>query len=89
VKDLAAQGYPLAGGRLEYLGERGVMALVYRRRGHVINLFVWPDSVSAESLPRADSLQGYNLVHFSREGMTFWSVSDLNAEELKAFAALL
>jgi anti-sigma factor RsiW len=89
VKDLAAQGYALAGGRLDYLGERGVMALVYRRRAHVINLFVWPDAAGAETPLRTDTRQGYNLVHFSRAGMVFWAVSDLNPDELRAFAALL
>jgi mycothiol system anti-sigma-R factor len=89
VKDLAAQGYALAGGRLDYVSERSVMALIYRRHAHVINLFVWPDSAGADAPPRAVSHQGYNLVHFKREGMVFWAVSDLNAEELKAFTALL
>jgi anti-sigma factor RsiW len=89
VKDLAPQGYPLAGGRLDYLGERSAMALVYRRQGHVINLFVWPQAAVADSGLRSDAHQGYNLVHFSRAGMVFWAVSDLNPDELKAFAALL
>lgn len=89
VKDLAAHGYALSGGRLDYLGERGVMALVYRRRGHVINTFIWPDAGAADSPLRSDSRQGYNLVHFIRGGMAFWTVSDLNAEELKVFAGLL
>jgi anti-sigma factor RsiW len=74
---------------MDYLGERGVMALVYRRRAHVINLFVWPDTAAADTLPRTLSRQGYNLVQFRREGMAFWAVSDLNPEELTAFAALL
>jgi len=85
VKDLAAQGYALAGGRLDYLGERSVMALVYRRRGHVINLFVWPQAADADSSVRSDSRQGYNLAHFTRAGMAFWAVSDLNPEEFNAF----
>lgn len=89
VKDLAAQGYALAGGRLDYLGERNVMALVYRRHGHVINLFVWPQATEADSGVRSDFRQGYSLAHFTRAGMAFWAVSDLNPEEFKAFVALL
>ena len=89
VEDLAAQGYALAGGRLDYLGERGVMALVYRRHGHVINLFVWPQATKTDSSVRSDSRQGYNVAHFTRAGMAFWAVSDLNPEEFKAFVRLV
>jgi anti-sigma factor RsiW len=88
-EDLAAQGYALAGGRLDYLAERGVMALVYRRHAHVINLFVWPQAPVAESGVRSDSRQGYNVAHFTRAGMAFWAVSDLNPEEFKAFVSLV
>jgi anti-sigma factor RsiW len=63
VEDLAAQGYALAGGRLDYLGERGVIALVYRRHGHVINLFVRPQAPGADSGARFDSIQGYHVAH--------------------------
>jgi anti-sigma factor RsiW len=89
VEDLATQGYALAGGRLDYLGERGVMALVYRRHAHVINLFVWPRAPEADSGVRSDSSQGYNVAHFTRAGMTFWAVSDLNPAEFRAFVALV
>jgi anti-sigma factor RsiW len=89
VEDLAARGYPLVGGRLDYLGERNVMALVYRRHGHVINLFVWPQPAEPDSGVRSDFRQGYNLAHFTRAGMTFWAVSDLNPEEFKAFVGLV
>ncbi len=89
VEDLAAQGYTLAGGRLDYLGGRGVMALVYRRHAHVINLFIWPQAPEADSGVRSDSIQGYNVAHFTRAGMAFWAVSDLNPEEFKAFVGLV
>jgi anti-sigma factor RsiW len=89
VEDLAAQGYVLAGGRLDYLDGRSVMALVYRRHAHVINLFVWPQVSAAESGVRSDSGQGYNVAHFTRAGMAFWAVSDLNPEEFKAFVGLV
>ncbi len=89
VQDLAAQGYPLAGGRLDYLGGRGVMALVYRRHAHVINLFIWPQASAADSGVRSESIQGYNLAHFSRAGMVFWAVSDVGPEEFKTFIGLV
>ncbi|HLZ54480.1 MAG TPA: anti-sigma factor [Verrucomicrobiae bacterium] len=86
VKDLAAQGFPLTGGRLDYLGNRAVAALVFHRAKHVINLFVWPtkegDSEPAVVVP----INGYNLIHWARGGMTFWAVSDLNERELMEFA---
>jgi anti-sigma factor RsiW len=89
VEDLAAQGYVLAGGRLDYLDGRGVMALVYRRHAHVINLFVWPQAPAADSGVRSDSGQGYNVAHFTRAGMAYWAVSDLNPQEFKAFVGLV
>jgi anti-sigma factor RsiW len=89
VADLGAQGYPLAGGRLDYLGGRGVMALVYRRHAHVINLFVWPQAAAADSGLHSESRQGYNVARFSRAGMVYWAVSDLNPEEFRTFVGLV
>jgi anti-sigma factor RsiW len=86
VTDLAAEGFPLVGGRLDYLDRRPVAVLVYQRRKHVIDLFVWPDSEErslATSL--ALSSRGYQVVHWTDRGMTFWAISDLNAAELKTF----
>jgi anti-sigma factor RsiW len=88
VTDLAGQGFPLVGGRLDYAGGRPVAALVYQRRQHVINLFIYP-SQDAESVENASARQGFNVEHWTRGGMTFWAVSDLNAAELKQFAELL
>jgi anti-sigma factor RsiW len=82
VVDLAARGFPLVGGRVDYVGGRVVAALVYRRNGHVINLFVWPASGAASS---AAAKEGYNLLAWSREGLRFSAVSDLNAPELQSF----
>jgi anti-sigma factor RsiW len=87
VPDLSAQGFVLAGARLDYLGERQVAALVYRRRQHVINLFVWPtrDSTAAPSMA---SFRGYQVVHGAAGGIAYWAVSDLNQTELSEFARL-
>ena len=87
VTDLTAAGFPLVGGRLDYLDKRPVAALVYRRNQHLINLFVWPDPKSAHTMP-TQSLpkQGYHILHWRDAGMTFWAISDLDESELQAFA---
>ena len=92
VVDLAQEGFPLAGGRLDYVGGRPVAALVYQRRKHLINIFTWPDSASSSDAGapvKAPARQGYNVYHWTKSGMVYWAVSDLNSEELKDFARLL
>jgi anti-sigma factor RsiW len=84
IKDLAAARFPLTGGRLDYLDGRPVAALIYQRDKHVIDLFVWP--AAGETLPQSAERQGYNIVHWSQNGMAFWAVSDLEAAQLKQFA---
>ena len=85
VKDLKAQGFPLTGGRLDYLAGRPVAVLVYGRRQHVIDLFIWPEPGVAE--PVSTSRTGYNTVRWTRGGMTFWAVSDVEPRELRQFAS--
>src|SRR5262249_47383620 len=87
VRDLSEQGFRLEGGRLDYLDERPVAALVYRRRDHVINLFVWP-SAQGDGDVRSAARRGYRLAYWTQDGLTFWAVSDLNAGELAEFARL-
>jgi len=88
VADLTGYGFPLVGGRLDYLANRPVAALVYRRRQHVINLFVWlaPHQAGGETIRL---YQGYTLQHWTTAGMTYWAVSDLNDSELKEFVRLV
>ncbi len=88
VKDLRDQGFPLIGGRLDYLAERPVAALVYGRQKHFINLFIWPSTNPGPAKPRAASRHGYHLVHWADQSMTYWAVSDLNEKELLDFAEL-
>jgi anti-sigma factor RsiW len=85
VRDLASQGFPLAGGRVDYLDGRPVAALVFHRAKHVIDLFTWPSSAAAGA---GLSQNGLNVVAWTKNGMAYWAVSDLNAGELNQFARL-
>ncbi len=89
AKDLTAQGFRLVGGRLDYLNHRPVAALVYQRSQHLINLFVWPSSGTAIRQEDQLARQGYNLIHWTESGMTYWLVSELNTTELNECARLL
>jgi len=85
VKDLAAQEFPLIGGRLDYIGGRSVAALVFQHRKHVINLFIWPTNDKDSKPASLTPIQGYNVIHWSVSEMTFRAVSDLNEKELMEF----
>jgi mycothiol system anti-sigma-R factor len=84
VVDLSATGYPLVGGRLDYLAGRTAAALVYMRAQHTINVFIWPDS-SASGSVESRSIRGFHVRHWTQAGMSFWVVSDLNDAELDTF----
>lgn len=84
VEDLAQAGFPLIGGRLEYLNNRPVAALVYHRQEHFINLFIWP-ATGSDSDVKKETRQGYHLFHWTRSGMTYWAVSDVEEKQLQAF----
>jgi anti-sigma factor RsiW len=88
VTDFAAQGYPLIGGRLDYLDGHPVAALVYRFRAHPINVFVWPEN-GRDERKIAASEQGYDVIQWRHDGMRFAAVSDINPDELRAFADIL
>ena len=88
VADLAAIGFPLVGGRLDYLGGRAVAALVYERRRHTINVFVFPAG-GGDTGPPVQTVRGFQVHRWSRNGMRFVAVSDLNDVELTAFVRAL
>ena len=88
VKDLKDQGFELKGGRLDYIDNRAVAALVYQRRQHLINIFVWPARSGSKST-QASVSQGYNLIRWTSSGMEWWAISDMNLAELQQFVQLL
>jgi anti-sigma factor RsiW len=83
------KGFPLEGGRLDYLDNRRVAVLIYTRRLHKINLFIWPAAADAEEGIQARTLKGYHLVHWTSGDLTYWAVSDLKEQELMEFARLI
>lgn len=89
VRDLTAEGYTLIGGRLDYVADRRVGVVVYKRRQHVINVFMWPASATADGAARLATRNGYNLLSWSLNGVTYWAVSDLNAGEMRELQRLL
>ena len=88
VQDLTRRGFDLIGARRDYLQQRPAAALVYRRREHVINLFVVPAGPEAEPLPAEHSHHGYHIVQWRQGDLAYWAISDLNMSELEAFARL-
>jgi mycothiol system anti-sigma-R factor len=88
VVDLSGEGFPLIGGRLDYLDNRAVAALVYQRRKHFINLFIWPTTSEASKTQKAVTRQGYNLLHWVDGDFTYWAVSDVNSTDLQNFKQL-
>jgi anti-sigma factor RsiW len=88
VVDLSEKGFPLIGGRLDYLDNRPVAALIYQRRQHFLNLFVWPVGADAAGATKAMTRQGYQLFHWVDSDFNYWAVSDINAKELEEFKQL-
>jgi len=89
VYDFAARGYPLLGGRLDYVDGRAVAALTYGRRQHLINVFLWPAARGPSAAPKTRDRQGYHLLHWTTADYTYWVVSDLGLAELHDFAQLV
>jgi anti-sigma factor RsiW len=89
VRDLSANGFPLVGGRLDYLDGKTVAALVYQRNKHPINLVITPTTTSRSASPSATTRRGYNILAWTNNGMKYWAISDLNQTELHEFTELL
>jgi len=89
VRDFAADGFALVGGRLDYLDHRPVAALVYRHGKHPINLFIWADPSQTTGLPAVTQRQGYNIRHWMEGDLTFWLVSDVEADVLAQLETLI
>jgi anti-sigma factor RsiW len=87
VADLSAQGFELTGGRLDYVGGQRVAVLAYKRRQHLIDVFVWPGEARQADLKL--TREGFNIERFAKDNMDFWLVSDLNRNELADLARLL
>ena len=85
VIDLAGQGFTLIGGRLDFIDGKSVAVIVYRRRVHVINLFVTQGVGSSLPGPRMETVQGFNIRRWSDQGLNMLAVSDINREELDEF----
>jgi len=89
VYDLAGRGYPLLGGRLDYVANRAVAALAYGRRHHVISVFLWPAERGPTAGPATVTRQGYHMLHWIAPDYAYWVVSDLGSTELREFTQLL
>jgi mycothiol system anti-sigma-R factor len=88
VVDLSGDGFPLIGGRLDYVDNHSAAALVYQRRKHFINLFIWPTTSEGSKEQKMVERQGYHLVHWTDGDFTYWAVSDVNADDLQNFKQL-
>ena len=89
VARLEADGFPLVGGRMDYVADRPVAALVYSRRAHIINVLTYPATPGNDVAPHLDSRNGFQIASWTGGGMSYWVVSDLNADELRGFCSLL
>ena len=86
VPDLSGQGFPLVGGRVEYIDGRAVAALVYERRKHFINLFVWPTAEANQEVKGENPQRGYNIVRWRAAGMNYSAVSEIAEDDLRKFS---
>lgn len=89
VADLSASGFTLAGGRLDFVGQRRIAVLVYRYRQHVIDVYVWPAAEGGPTAPYATVSRGYALDRWDAAGMTWWAVTDAEPAALAAFRTAL
>jgi anti-sigma factor RsiW len=88
VADFTASGFPLVGGRIDYIGGRPVAVVVYKRRQHFVNVFIWPSGRGAGKQARSGTFEGYHLLHWTQGGLAFWAVSDVSSTDLEDLARL-
>src|SRR5690349_15730199 len=88
VPNLDSLGFPLVGGRTDYVRGRAVPVVVYARRQHMINVYAWPVAAGASSVPRLSVRNGYHFLEWRASGLEYWVVSDLNTAELQGFVSL-
>lgn len=88
VKDLAKDGFPLLGGRIDVIGGQPAGTLVYRRRQHLVSLTATPDEADIPSTPLRLTRDGFSVVRWREDGITYWAVSDLAMTELEELAKL-
>ena len=88
VVDLSGDGFPLIGGRLDYLDNHSVAALIYQRRKHFINLFIWPTTPEDTKTEKVVAREGYHLLHWVDGDFNYWAVSDVNVGDLQSFKQL-
>ena len=88
VARLDGTEFPLVGGRLDYVDGHSAAAIVYHHKKHLINLFVWP-STEHDKAPTTQSSRGYNLIHWTHAGMTYWAASDISTAGLQTFVGLI
>jgi anti-sigma factor RsiW len=87
VRDFSDQGFPLQGGRLDVVHGRAIAALVYGRRKHLVNIFIWP-AIGQDASPRTGSRQGYQWIDWHKGGMEFCAVSDATTSDLEQLQRL-
>ena len=89
VSDFSSQGFPLGGGRLDFIDHHNAAALVYMRGKHILNVFIWPDEFKSDRAAQTESIDGYNIVHWDKSGFHYWIVSDVSADDASQLASLL
>ena len=89
VNDFSQQGFPLTGGRLDFIDHHNAAALVYMRRKHIINVFIWPQETKADEPSRTETINGYNIVHWDEGGFHYWIISDVSATDESQLASLM
>ena len=89
VSDFVAEGFPLVGGREDYIDGHPAAVVVYRHAKHVINLFAWAATDAADAPFRRETRQGFNMIRWRHGGIEYVAVSDVEMDQLAAFTRLV